>query len=158
MKIVFRCAGWILFAFITGLLFFEYSGISMYDTCLFSLGGQSVGLQGADVFDLSPIIMAVIYFILLAASVVSIFFNKDYIVLTITNSVFASIIFLVLHSYALFYPPFGRSEAFVGAIATFLLFVYLAFIVLVIFVVWNIILHFYRRNESTLIEKAQLPV
>lgn len=137
MKKVFRYTGWALFVFITFLLMSEYSGIYMYDTCLFSLNGQSVGLQGADVYDLSPNVMEVIYFIVLTANLISIKLKKDYFVTNFTNFILSIPIFLVLNSYVLYYPPFGNTEGFVWHIFGFLLFAYISVVALIAIVVWK---------------------
>lgn len=140
MKNFFRITGWILFALITVLLVLDYWGIDMYDTCLFSLNGNSVGLQSADVFDLSPTIMKLIYFIILAINIVSLFKKIDHLVLAITNFILAIPVFLVLNPYMLEYPPFGNTECFVTSIFAFLLFIYLSVLVPVGLVLWNFII------------------
>lgn len=111
----------------------------MYDTCLFALGGQSLGLSSQNVYELSPVLMAVIYLFLLAVIIVSVTRKKDHIATTMANLILSIPIFAVLIGFAPFYPPFGKDEAFVLPICAFLLYVYLSALIFTLFLVWYIV-------------------
>lgn len=148
MKKFFRWAGWILFAYITYLLVLEYSGIQMYDTCLFSLGGQSVDLQSADnVFDLSPLLMGIIYIILLITNIVLVFFKKDYISTNISNLILSIPVILVLNVFILDYPPFGNTLFFNVYIFQFILFCYLSAVLFLVFIGYCIVKLLKYKNK-----------
>ena len=124
----------------------------MYDTCLFSLGGKSVGLQsGGNVFDLSPVIMGIVYIILLTINIVSVFIKKDFILTSISNLILSIPVILVLKVFVVSYPPFGNTEFFVSSIFQLLLYCYLSAVLFIVFLTFcfiSLCKRFRRKNDK----------
>ena len=108
--------GILIFVSYSILLILEYAGLPMMDTCLFYLGGESVGLQGHVVVDLSPLYVGVIYFICLAAIILVRVTAKTFAGLYIVNALFAVLLLLFYIPYLPDYPPIGHTECFVVTI------------------------------------------
>ena len=147
MKRTFRIIGWILFAMICYLLLFEYSDIKMFDTNLFFLNGESMGFQWEHVFNLSPTLMAIIFFLVFALNIGSIFFKKDYLIVNIGNFILSIPIFLVLSSHMIQYPPFNLPEDFVTNKMLFISFAYLSIISLIALIICLLLKKFRSNNK-----------
>ena len=150
MKNFLRFTGWALFIFVSVLLVTEYAGIKMYDTCLFSLGGESVGFSSRGT-DLSPILMGIIYMLALVRNISSISTKNDYFTTNINNFIISIPIILVQSEFIKTYPPFGHSESFVIHRFLFILFSYLSAIIFIAFII------FYLFKQRTDRKKQNTP-
>lgn len=95
MKRFLIILGWLSFIMFSFDLYMEYYGMDMYDTCLFSLGGESVGYGG--VIDLSPIFMFIVYLICFAVSLTAaVKSNDNYLYINISNLILRVIVFITM--------------------------------------------------------------
>lgn len=126
-------SGAIIFISYSILLFRDYSGISMKDTCLFYLGGSSVGLQNHVVIDLSPLFVGLLYVIGLITIIISWKVLDSFLPLYIVNTIYAFLLLIFYKPYILDYPPFGNAEWFSIPIFLFIELSYLAILLSIIF-------------------------
>lgn len=146
MSRVLRWLGWILFAFISLLLIFEYSEIRSGDTYLFYLQGKSDNV-GPVQFDLSPIVMGILYVVTLIFILFAYKHKRDYQALSIANIVLAIPVFLVIQNSIPLYPPFGESESPRNAELLLIWFVYLSVIVFSLFLVHVVVNYMNKRSH-----------
>ena len=137
IKNVFRIIGWVMFLIFSVKFLIEFSGIKMFDTVLFSLGGKSVGLQNySKIIDISPWATGVIYFLVISINVVSIFNKRDYIIFNMTNLVLGVLLLMIYAPVLKDYFPFGKVEWHVPALFNFIFLAYLSIVIAGAEVVW----------------------
>ena len=133
IKITFRIIGWIMFLIISVKLSAEFSGLKMFDTVLFSLGGASVGLQGyREVIDIAPWVAGIVYLFAVSINVFSAFKKKDYINVNLINLVLGIMLLIIYAPMLKDYFPLGRVEWHVPALFNFILWAYLSIIIAII--------------------------
>jgi len=133
MKTAFRIIGWVMFAALSLKLSSEFAGIEMFDTVLFSLGGNSVGLQSySELVDIAPLAAYIVYLLAFFINGFSVFKRKDYLVVNLTNFVLG-VLLLIIYAPALNdYFPFGEVEWHVPALFRFLLWAYSSIIIVAV--------------------------
>ena len=152
MKLAFRIIGWVMLFLLSILLLVESWGIEMFDTVLFSLGGQSVGLQAyPEIIDIAPMTVAIIYIVAVLINAFFAYKKIDYIVVNLVNVVMG-ILLLVVYAPALKdYFPFGSVEWHVPFIFYFIIWAYLS----IIFAITGIIGVLCKKHKSHLKESTK---
>jgi hypothetical protein len=138
LKIFLSIYGSVLFVFISFLLLFENPNPKVGDTSLFFMEGNSVNLQNfSNLYSLSPILMYVIYGVILLGILVSIKFNKFYLITTIGNLILSIPIFLV-HKNTLFFKPFYFTNGITsfGHILAWVWYIYLSLLGVILLMIY----------------------
>ena len=151
MKLAFRIVGWAMLFLLSIQLLVEFSGIEMFDTALFSLGGQSVTLQAySEIIDIAPRTVAIIYIVAVLINVFSAYKKIDYIAVNLINAVMGILLLIVYAPALKDYFPFGDVEWNVPFIYFFIIWAYLSIIFAITEIIWVFWKkHKYHLKEST---------